>query len=61
MAGGGLESHRHWWDFTPPSPWVGKPTVGGLGKDLVFSCFSLMPELSCPLLPRVELDPTTRE
>lgn len=55
-----LESNRHWRDFAPPKPWVGKPTVGGLGKDLVFSYFSLMPGLSCPLLPRVELGPMAK-
>lgn len=51
-----LESNRHWRGFAPPNPWVGKPTVGGLGKDLVFY-FSLMPGLSCSFLPRVELGP----
>lgn len=59
-----LEFHRQKRRFASPSPWVAKPAVGGLGKDLTFSLsglsFFLMPGLSYSLPARVELDPTTQ-
>lgn len=59
---GVLESHKQRRAFAPPSPWVAKPTVSGLGKvDFVSGLsFSLIPGLSCFFLPRVELDPITQ-